>query len=420
MQKTLDYHLLNQAVGLRIGMTLPFQSIEGTFSDISGYFNVSTPEDSVQPWQTASGSMNKDESLAIMGAIGEAMERYSAAVIDFPIKKATEIRKDKEKIITADEFSLFSAKQYADPEFMWKVIDKSEAYYGEVYSLYDNKKVWIPQELIGLGTKKDPALIPSTSTGLAAHTDWYKAILLAVQEVLERDALTVTWQNSLGGREIVLDELYLESVREKKGEVFCFDMTQDWNPHPVVAVCGHMFQRDKRRISMGVACRETYEQAIEKAYTEWLQGTIFAGFYDVYHPDIKLDNIEDVVDFDEHAVYYTLHPSKWMDVPLLKRRSVYESKAQEDTSSDTEKIIANLLDVLSQNNIRLFYRDITLPDVKEAGLTVVRVISPDMSLIHGDERAPFLGGRTKDVAWRYKDIMETEIEFPNPYPHPLG
>ena len=78
------------------------------------------------------------------------------------------------------------------------------------------------------------------------------------------------------------------------------------------------------------------------------------------------------------------------------------------------------MDKLKKEGIRLFYRDLTLPDVKETGLTVVRVLSPELSLIHGDERSPFLGGRTNDVAWRYKDIFEDQVDFPNKFPHPLG
>ena len=420
MQKTLDYYLLNLATGVRIGITLPHQSVQSTFADLPGYFNVSISEDLTKFWRTASGSMANNMASAVMGAIGEAMERYSAAVVDFPIKKAIEIENLKEKIITAKEFSLFSRAQHEDVSLGLKSTEDKDAYYGEVYSLYDNSKAWVPQEMIGLGARKEPALIASTSTGLAAHTNKYRAILLALQEVLERDALATTWLNSLGGREIKLDEKYTQPIQEKYGQVYCLDMTQDWNPHPVVAVCGYIPQRNKKRISMGVACRETYAKAIEKAYTEWMQGTIFAGLYDVYHPDLELKKTEDVGGFDEHAVYYTVYPSKWNKVPLLEKRVPHIPEAQEDHSSDVKENIANLLKELSKQNIRIYYRDISLPDVKEAGLTVVRVLSPEMSLLHGDERRPFLGGRTADVAWRYRNIKRTNEKFPNPYPHPLG
>ncbi|MCX7928086.1 MAG: YcaO-like family protein [Patescibacteria group bacterium] len=415
--KNLDYLVLSQAASFRSGITLPFQIVENTFSDIEGIFNVSVPEDSVQPWKSASGSISRDRNQAIVGAVAEAMERYSAAVISFPIKKLQDLK--GEKVITHSEFSLFSEEQYNSSDFPWRKFGTDEAFFGEVFSVYDNEKFWVPQELIGLGTKSDEALIPSTSTGLAAHFDKYKGLLLAIEELLERDALTVYWLNSLGGREIRLEERYVAPITKKFGQVLCFDITQIWNPYPVVIVCGYLKQRNKKRISMGVACRETYEQAIEKAYLEWIQGAIFAGFYDIYHPDIKLEDKKDLIDFDEHAVYYTMYPDLWEQVPLLAKKFAYKKRIIKKREYDTKAILGRLLDKLKGVGIRIFYRDITLPDVREAGLNVIRVLSPELSLIHGDERAPFLGGRINDVKWRYPDLVN-QIEFPNKYPHPLG
>ena len=69
---------------------------------------------------------------------------------------------------------------------------------------------------------------------------------------------------------------------------------------------------------------QNYKKAIEKAYLEWIQGCIFAGYYDDKHKDISLDNFKDVTDFDLHAVYYTKHPEKWEKTPLIKYRKPYK------------------------------------------------------------------------------------------------
>ncbi|HBY21539.1 MAG: hypothetical protein A2Y24_06125 [Clostridiales bacterium GWE2_32_10] len=422
LYKSINQYILEKSAGFRCGITLPFQEVENTFSDIEGIFNISVPNDAVEPWQSASGSINRDKNYAIMGAIAESLERYSSAVTDFPVKKLSEI--GDEKVILHGEFSLFSEEQYNNPNFIWKKVDLNDAFFGEVYSLYDNEKVWVPQELIGLGTKVNPALLPSTSTGVAAHFDEYQALLLATEEMLERDALATYWLNSLGGREIQLAAKYLEPVLSRNGKVYCFDVTQDWNPYPVIMICGYLKQRNKKRISMGVACRETYEKAIEKAYVEWMQGCIFAGFYDVYHPNLKLKNPDDLKSFDEHAVYYTLYPELWEKVPLIKKRITYDHSVKKDnikiTDYNPKNVLEDLLEKLEKEKIRIFYRDITSKDVKETGLKVVRVLSPELSLIHGDESTPFLGGKTSDVSWRYAHIPVKDIDFPNKFPHPLG
>ena len=80
--------------------------------------------------------------------------------------------------------------------------------------------------------------MPSTSTGLAAAREPLAAILRALEEVLERDALTVTWLASIGGREVPLPRALVDPVVSRGGEVVAFDITQVWNPQPVVIVLG--------------------------------------------------------------------------------------------------------------------------------------------------------------------------------------
>ncbi len=416
--KSINQLLLEQCCNFRCGITLPFQRIPNNFCDISNVYNYSVPEDSVASWNTASGSLNFDENLAIMGSIGESLERYSGAVCQFDIKSYDEV-KDK-KYLDYSDFSLFSDKQYKDLKFGWTKPKNEQKYYGKVFSLYDNKEWYVPQELIGLGSRLDKTCIPSTSTGIAAHTNKYEAINSALLEVLERDALTTYWLHSIGGREIELDDKYTHEVKNKNGQIFCFDVTQDWNPYPVVMICGYLLSGNKKRISMGVACRENYQKAIEKAYLEWIQGCIFAGYYDDHHKDIKLNDYKEVNSFDLHAVYYTKHPDKWNKTPLIKYKKAYQYTERNNNlkNKSIEYKLNFLLKKLEKENIRLFYKDITSIDVRDVGVTVVKVLSPDLSLLHGDENEMFLGGKTNDVKWRYGDLKARK--FPNQYPHPLG
>lgn len=416
--KTANQYLMEQCCSFRCGICLPFQKVPANFCDISQTHNYSVPADGAEDWKTASGAISFDENKAILGAIGEALERYAGAVCPFDLFPFAGL--PKEKLIDYGEFSLFSEAQYRTPDFLWKKPVQEKQYFGKVFSLYDNKTFYVPQELIGLGSRNNTPCVPSTSTGIAAHTNPFEAIFSALLEVLERDALTVYWLHSLGGREIPLEDVYTKEVQEKNGEVFCFDITQDWNPFPVILVCGYLLANGKKRISMGVACRENYQKAIEKAYLEWIQGCIFAGYYDALHQDIRLDNTLEVNSFDLHAVYYTKHPETWPDVPILKNRRPYPFTERNGSlaGKSPDLKLSFLLNRLRRENIRLLYKDLTTADVQDVQVTVIRVLSPDLSLLHGDERLPFLGGKTRDAAWRYKDLEGGT--FPNPYPHPLG
>ncbi|MDR0782808.1 MAG: YcaO-like family protein [Propionibacteriaceae bacterium] len=353
-----------------------------------------------------------------MGAIGESLERYSAAICQFELKPLSALASCD--VIDHLEFALFSKEQYGNPDFRWQEPDKENSLFGKVHSLFDNRDAYVPQELIGLGSRDQKASLPSTSTGLAAHTDRYEAILSALLELLERDALTTTWLNSLGGRELALDDRYTTEVTAKQGQILCFDITQAWNPFPVVIVCGYLLQNNKKRISLGVACRASYAKAIEKAYLEWIQGCVFAGYYDEFYPTLSLDSVREVDSFDRHAVYYTKHPELWASVPLIRNREPSQcvERNADLVATTSSRKLAFLLGELKKADIRLFYKELTTVDVAEVGVSVVRVLSPDLSLIHADENIPFLGGRTSDVNWRYPDLRTGK--FPNNYPHPLG
>jgi ribosomal protein S12 methylthiotransferase accessory factor len=272
-----------------------------------------------------------------------------------------------------------------------------------------------------LGSRITPARLPSTSTGLAAHGSRFLALLRALEELLERDALTVTWLNGLPGRELTLPSAYTEPVLRLAGEVCAFDFTQIWNPHPVVAVCGHLPLRGWPRLSFGIACRPSLVEAAESAYREWFQGVLFVGYHRSENPDQRLERPTDVRDFIQHGVYYADKPADWAKVPLLRAKASGRSVSMEAPSGmKPAHMVAHLHGALAAQGIRVFYRDLTPVDVARLGVTVVRAVSPDLSLLHADERTPFLGGRVRDIAWRYPDLAPTRDCFPNPLPHPLG
>lgn len=412
---------MRQCAGMRCGALVPPQETVSSFADLRGFHNISVPEGGGGLWRSASGGIARERGQAALSALGEALERYSAAIVNFAVQTRAEIT---EEVIEQGEFSIFSSNQYAQANFPYPKPDAEKALYGRVFSLFDNSPCWVPQELIGLGPKRGQALFPSTSSGLAAHNTPEKALLAGLQEILERDALGVYWQNSLGGRELALPPEYAEPVKALGGQVFCFDFTQDWNPHPVIAVCGCLPQRGKKRISLGVACRSTFARALEKAYAEWIQGCIFAGYYALYHPGLQYNTPESVNSFDAHAVYYTLYPERWENTPLVRGRfpcpNRFEGPHATKALGPARDELLALLPCLKQQGIRLFYRRLETPDVSDAGVYAVRVMSPELSPLHGDEAVPFLGGRVKDLAWRYSFAAKALDVFPNPYPHPLG
>jgi ribosomal protein S12 methylthiotransferase accessory factor len=418
----LSSHLLSLACGFRAGIIPPWQAIELTFADLDDVHNVFIVGDTPSTKEASSGGVGRSPEAARGAAIGEALERYCASAARFPLARGSELR--RERVFTRGNCALFSREQDAAPGFPWRGTGPEEALYGEAFSALDNRAAWFPQELIGLGSRVDPATLPSTSTGLAAHTHWARALHGAVEELLERDALASYWLGGLPGREVALPDSYVAPVTERGGTVRCFDLTQAWNPEPVLAVCGQLPLRGVARISFGIACRRSARDALEKAYLEWQQGVVFCGYYFNDHPDTRFDDPSEVRDFIDHGLYYSLHPEAWEAVPLLRRR--FGPASLRELRSDPAETVADadalhsLLGALERGGVRIFYRDLTLPDVADLGVTVVRALSPDLSLLHADERYPFLGGRTRDVGWRYPELAPLAPRALSRFPHPLG
>lgn len=198
------------------------------------------------------------------------------------------------------------------------------------------------------------------------------------------------------------------------------DATPAYSPHAVALVAGEVPRRGRRRIALGAACRASWDEALDKAFLEWCQGVLFAGTYLEHHPDLRIAGPADVHTFEHHAAYYTLHPRRWEELPFLKGETIGAPEPSAAASHGPGTQLAELVTALTDAGVRLFWRDLTTVDVAHVGVRVVRALSPDLTPIHCDEAWPHLGDRTADLGWRYPWATGSDLDFPNPAPHPLG
>ncbi|MBU4099688.1 YcaO-like family protein [Patescibacteria group bacterium] len=413
----LKNNLIKTAANFRHGIVLPPQLIPNTPSDIEDIFNVGVPQNTPDIWASASGGIGRSYEEAELAAIGEAVERYAAGACELPKKLRTELK--AENILPLESFSLFSEEQRRENGFPYSGLYEGEIIYTNIFSLYDNSEYWAAIELVTLN--KEYSKVFSTSSGLAAGASPYSALLRALQEVIERDALMITWLHSIPGRQASFDTKYKEVVESKGGTLFCIDATPKYSPFPVVIMTGTLPIRGKPRVSLGCACRETYEAAVEKAFLEWSQGIIFAGYYSAAKPGLVYKHYNDIKTFDDHAVYYTIYPEEWGKVVLIKgemiKNNPNKNKVLKGSAID---ILTQAIGYLQKEKIRIYYRDLTTHDLRQIGVYSMRVLSPDLSPIFCHQKYPFLGGRIKDVYWRYPWAKKYKLHYPNPMPHPLG
>jgi ribosomal protein S12 methylthiotransferase accessory factor len=409
----LRTELLRRAASFRHGVVLSPQRVKRTLADPDGVVNVAVPENSPEPWKSSAGGIGRTRLAAELAAIGEALERYAAATFPLPEHGRDELA--GRPVLELADFCLHGEEQRRRPDFPQRDLYEGPLTYTNVFSLGDNSEVFVPAVLVGL---RDGTSL-STSSGLAAGPSKHEALLRAVQELVERDALMVTWLHGVPGRQVALPDLCADEVAGLRGEALCIDATPAYSPHPVALVCGQLPLRGRRRYSLGAACRETWAAAVEKAYLEWIQGVVFAGYYLAYNPNVELRRPRDVKTFDDHAVYYTVHPDEWAEVPLLLGDEAVPDESEPDSVSAAESL-AGLAGGLADGGVAVYYRDLTTSDLGCLGLSVVRALSPHLAQIGCDHEWPFLGGTVADVGFRYPWAADLTLCFPNPLPHPLG
>jgi len=373
------------------------------------------PSSIESPWESAAGGIGTDENSAKLASISEAIERYCATLIKLPLKNKQSIPRGK--FIEAEEWCLFTDKQLQNPEFPFSNIYSDSCMYTNVYNFQNNGELWVPHPLVALRDDYQTGI--PTSSGLAAGPSAFQALLRAIQELIERDALMMTWLHSVPARAIVVPNEYSDKVKDLNGEVWAFDLTPAYSPFPVIAVAGGIQKRGKWRYSLGVACRETWEDAFDKGYLEWNQGVLFAGIYEKYVDASYINDPHKVKSFDEHAIFYTLHPEKWHSLPMFKNKDQTHEVSVKGKNMDNKKALWTIRSALANNNIRLFYRDLTTIDAGQLGLHVIRATSPDLASIFAHQEWPLLGKLQDKLKSRYPWASD-KLEFPNLMPHPLG
>lgn len=401
--------LLARAVGRRHGLLPGVDLLPTTLCEVPGVWHASVapaPESEAAAVGPPAGGVGWEPEAAREAAVGEALERYAGAVCPLPVVE------EQERSLSLDRWSLFSDAQREQAAFPFEAA-YDDGRFTAAWDLATNRRWAVPRALVGLADPAGRGVV--TSSGLAAAPSRPQALLRATQEIVERDALMTTWNWSLPGRRMALAERHATLVDRVGGRATAVDATPAYSPHPVALVFGEVGRRGRRRIALGAACRDSWEAAVDKAFLEWAQGILFAGVWSEAHPGLGYDRPSDVRTFEDHAAYYTAHPDQWDLTPLAATAAGPTGARPPDGPPG----LAGLVGGLTGAGVRLLYRDLTTPDVAAVGVAVVRVMSPDLVPIGCHHDWPFLGGRARDLAWRYPGTGPAPAT-PNPFPHPLG
>jgi ribosomal protein S12 methylthiotransferase accessory factor len=352
---------------------------------------------------------------AVIGAVAEAVERYSARWVDpRAIVRAPAAELDGDSISPA-RLSHYPESRYREPDFPFARI-------GPAAPLDWVRGLWLdtgdPVYLPALPVYYDYHVPPAeqfcqvTSNGLAAGPTLEEAYRRATLELIERDAFTISWIARRPGRRIALDDSVDLHVRElarrlavEAGRLSLHLLDAGLGVPTVLCVTfGDGVRWPGAAVS--IAAHPSPRRAIEGALLEHGQGgPHYRRLLEEGKTAIPLtpDDVHTLVD---HAAYY-FPVSRAKAFGFLERGPLVRAA---DLAEPADASLAAVIARVRAAGLRVAGVDLTSPDLLGTPFRVARAIGPDFQQIHfGHRLARLANPRLVSMCPR---------GF-NPDPHPL-
>lgn len=333
-----------------------------------------------------------DEISAHIGAIGEAIERYSAARFRLSDLKYASIGQLTGDYVDPDKLVLYSKRQYHTPGFPfspWRADQKIHWTRGHWIGL--DTPVWVPAlvSYFNFGAPYKEQFSQVSSNGLAAGQDHNDAAIRATYELIERDAMMLAWYAQLPGQRLSLDSQYQGKMRlliddiTARGiqlELYLFDV----GIHVPTVVClGLGNGMNTPAVSVSLATHSDIQVAMRKALLE--QGHVMPYLCHLLNSGHRIPRqVSDVQTLEDHAAYYFAsdkagafnfmrQPAEMAMDPGLWPYPVIQQ-------------VGDLRQRLLAANVDVAIVDVTAPDIALSPFRVARAVGVNMQPIHFGEQ----------------------------------
>jgi len=378
---------------------------------------------------------------SLLGALGELAERllgvlhFGAVLEKLPIASYSELVHQGRTALGPDRLPLFSAEQYAQPEFPYVPFTADTPLrWIEGTELLSGESVLVPAQLVLMYYMRHPQELLigyPTSGGLAFHTDREQAILHAIYEVIERDAINVSWYSRITPAKVDVDikeflarEHNLSQSRLSTPdipEIGVWLNTLDL-PVPIFTVIAIDRSRSQRAFLGGGGSGSKREIALAQALFELGQGRIaLRGYLPTGMKNIRPEtNISELTDFFDSAIYYGFSQNlpkldwyifgtrsvRWEDVPSLH----YEDASKEYA------VTLELVRAAALNPIVLDFGSACW-----AGTVLIKVLIPELTQASVPSH-PYLGHprfyRARKLSFGEDELLSSEDLNTDPMPFP--
>ncbi len=366
---------------------------------------------------------------SIIPALAEALERYCSSTFDHRQFISATAEELGAKALDLDDIPRCSDTELADRQcpLVLPRKDKSIRWVPGV-SLVSGEVVYIPVSLVYLYVPTNSIyerLAIGITTGCAAHTSLTAAIVNGILEVVERDALSLTWLQRFSLSRISRSSLIASSLLSGVWEqhvrasteltVSLFDATTEFGI-PVVYCIQESAVDSTLKTVVSCASALTAEIAAAKALRD--VAMLRVCLRHAKKPPSSRDDFTQVTDGGIFMAREDQYEAFSFLTGTTRETSLMAMKSA--TVSSQRASLEDLLRRFKRAKIDLYVVDLTTDEALRAGMRVVRVVIPALQPFSFIHRARYLGHRRLYEApakLGYRSYSETEL---NHHPQPFA
>jgi ribosomal protein S12 methylthiotransferase accessory factor len=357
---------------------------------------------------------------AMIGAVGEAIERYSASryrKADLQRAALDDLAEDR---LDPRQMCLYEDAQYDQPNFPFARFDPGRPIeWIKGRWLGTGGAVWLPALLtyFDFHASPDERFCQVTSNGLAAGAGLEDATLRAVLELVERDAFMITWLAQRPAHRLILDDTLEPGVREvvrqlqDRGvevELFLLDVGLSI---PTVMCLGIGDGKRWPGVTVALGAHLSPHTASRRAILEQGHvGPYISGLMRNGEHALPADP-KDVRTLIDHALYYA--PAHREHEFRFLRKGSGNAIPLWDLKTSGETSLAACVRQLQAAGIRVAVADVTSPDIARSAWRVVRALGVDMQPID------FGVGLQRQASPRLLTMLAKGQDL-NRHPHPFA
>lgn len=369
------------------------------------------------------------ESEAIIGAIGEAVERYYILDEREDLFIKGSYKDFKKNAVNIFEFQNFTEYQLSLEGYKQFRFDENSVFnWIKGRSLFDNSEILVPAQLVyaeyDAPDRNEPWVRLPISTGAACGPSIEFATYKGICEIIERDNYLINYLNKISPPIIELENIVeidsiLKEIKSKNLEIYCLDLTIDFSSTSIGTL---IIDRSGNgpAVNLGLGCDLNPEIAIKRAIME--SYSMYLSKQNAYfrnkNRSFQIDNNLEWEKLKIRMFWNSFINIEKIDFLTSGKNKSFNNLINHSANNYTSDLKI-LIEELKNKGFHAYIVDLTTPVIKECGLSIVKILIPELYPMYNNLLYPYkkslrLYDLPIDMKIRKTKIREEEIMWSHP------